>query len=196
MLLIRRTRASALATALAATLVGLCAASAGAHELAANRLTLVLRDETHVSLTWFIDYPSALHRALAPQRALQEFVLLYSAMKPAEFQKELLRAQAKFSDGTRLTRATGEPLAVTNWHWPEPARAQALLQTRAMQVLVAAGDHAHESAFEIRAQASSTLPIGAVMIRSPDEFSNLLVVSYQPRQAWSVPGAAPVPVRF
>ena len=61
---------------------------------------------------------------------------MYSAMKPAEFQKQRLRAQAKFSAATRLTRSTGEPLVVTNWQWPEPARAHALRQARAMQPLV------------------------------------------------------------
>ena len=198
--MIRRALGTALGTApattLAPALLGLSAANAGAYELAANRLTLVLRDDTHVSMTWFIDYPSALHRALAPQRALPEFVLLYSAMKPAEFQKELLRAQAKFSAGTRLTRGAGEPLPVTNWQWPEAARAQALLQARAMQSLVAAGEHPTESRFEIRAEAGTARPVDAVAIRSPDEFGTVLVVSYRPPQAWAPAGSAPTSAKF
>lgn len=44
--------------------------AAAAHELPANRVTLVLRDDNHLSLTCFIDYTTALHRALVPQRAL------------------------------------------------------------------------------------------------------------------------------
>ena len=107
----------------ATALACLCTATASAYELAANRFTLVLRGETHLSLTWFIDHTAALHRALAPRHALQEFLRVYAVKKPAKFQKELLRAQAKFSAGSRLTRSTREPLAATNWQWPEPISA-------------------------------------------------------------------------
>ena len=164
--------------------------AAAAHELPANRVSLVLRDENHLSLTCFIDYTAALHRALAPQRALQDFVLQYSAMKPAEFQKELLRAQQKFKAGTTLALPTGQALTLSHWRWPEPSRAQQLLQQRAMQSVVGAGEHGHETPFEIHAEVASARPIASVVIRLPDEFGKLLVVSYRPRQAWVAPHAS------
>ena len=171
---------------LVAWLACLLTSAAAAHELPTNRVTLVLRDDNHLSLTCFIDYTTALHRALAPQRALQDFVLQYAAMKPAEFQKELLKAQQKFKAGTALSLPTGEALTM-NWRWPEPARAQALLQARAMQTLVGAADHGHETPFEVHAEAASTRAIASVVVRLPDEFGKLLVVSYRPKQTWLAP---------
>lgn len=164
--------------------------AAAAHELPANRVTLVLRDDNHLSLTCFIDYTTALHRALAPQRALQDFVLQYAAMKPAEFQKELLKAQQKFKTGTTLALPSGEPLTLSHWRWPEPSHAQQLLQQRAMQTLVGAAEHAHETPFEVHAEAASTRAIASVVVRLPDEFGKTLVVSYRPKQAWLAPRAA------
>ena len=177
------------ARVLAAWLACALTTAAAAHELPANRVTLVLRDDNHMSVTCFIDYTAALHRALAPQHTLRDFVLQYAAMKPAEFQKELLKAQQKFKAGTALSLPTGEALTM-NWRWPEPARAQALLQARAMQTLVGAADHGHETPFEIHAEVASTRAVASVVVRLPDEFGKLLVVSYRPRQAWVAPRAA------
>ena len=162
-----------------------------AHDLPENRLTLVLRDDNHVSLTYFIEYVGVLHRALAPGRTLQEFVLAYAAMPPADFQKELARAHARFSGETRLALVSGEALACTGWRWPEPARAQALLQERAMQAVVGAGEHSHSTVIEVRAEARSSRTLAAITVRLPTEFGKVMVVSYQPKQTWVEPGAGP-----
>ena len=178
--------------------------TAHAHELPANRLTLVMRDATHVSLTYFIDYPPALHRALAPQQTEQAFVLTYSTMPPAEFQKVLLKAQAKFSAGTHLSIAksaqkgtqNNPALLLTNWQWPDAKSAQALLQQRAMQSIVGAGEHPLEMPFEIRAEATATAAITSLAVQLPAEMGKVLVVSYQPRQTWAEPRGAGLVVKF
>jgi hypothetical protein len=188
------------------------ASVSSAHELPANRLTLVMRDTQHVTLTYHLDYLAyvrALHQALAPQRPAAEFVLMLAAMPAPEFQKEQARAHAKFSKGTQLNLQNGQALVLTNWQWPNAARAHALMQQRAMQAVVGggggAGDHAHEAAngaspgntsFEIRAEATSTRRIDAVNARLPDEFGNVLVVSYQPKQAWVKRGGAAAAIKF
>ena len=199
--------------------------NAQAHELPANRLTLVLRDTHHITLTYHLDYLAyvqALHQALAPQRAAAEFVLMLAAMPAPEFQKEQARAHAKFSKSTQLNLQSGEALMLTNWQWPSAVRAHALMQQRAMQAVVGGGrgggggggggggsDHAHgatneaahdaspgNAPFEIRAEATSTRRIDAVNARLPDEFGNVLVVSYQPKQAWLKRGSAATAIKF
>jgi len=137
-------------------------------------LTLVMRDTHHVTLTHHMDYVEALHQALAPQRPAAEFVLMLAAMPAREFQKE-------------------------------QAPAQALLQQRAMQAVVGAGEHSHEASndagpgaapFEIRAEATSARRIESVAARLPVEFGNVLLVSYQPKQAWVKRGSAGTLVTF
>jgi hypothetical protein len=191
-----------------AALAVLCMASvSSAHELPANRLTLVMRDTHHVTLTYHVDYVEALHQALAPQRAAGEFVLIWAAMPAPEFQKEQARAHAKFSKGTQLNLQNGQALTLTNWQWPSAVRAQTLLQQRAMQAVVGGGgsDHAHKAAndaspgsapFEMRAEATSTRRINAIAIRLPAELGNVLVVSYQPKQAWLRRGSAATAIKF
>lgn len=179
-----------------AALICLLSAGSEAHELPANRLSLVLRDETHLSLTYLVDYAEVLHRTLAPKRELLEFVLVYSAMKQGEFEAALVKAHAQLIVGTQLTLRTGEMLATRNWQWPEPARARAILQERAMQMLSSGDDHVYQAAYGIAAEATSTRSIGSVSIRLPDEVGKVLIVSYQPRQAWIEPGTGPIAIKF
>ena len=76
---------------------------AQAHDLDENRATLVLRDRTHLSVTLYLNYAQALHRALLPHREYGAFLLMYSSMKPDDLEKELQSAQAKFELEKRMT---------------------------------------------------------------------------------------------
>ena len=100
-------------------MLALPACPAAAHELQENRATLVLRDRTHVSVTLYVAYAEALQLALAPQRPLAAFLLVYSAMKPEDLQRELLRAQSRFESTTRLYGPAGAEVTLTNWRWPD-----------------------------------------------------------------------------
>jgi hypothetical protein len=187
-------------TCVVAAWCALWAASAGAHELPTNRLSLVLRDAHHVTLTYFIDYVGALHQSMAPQKGLREFVLQGAAMAPADFQGVLARAHATLSAQTRLTLPTGGALVISKWQWPAPARAQALLQKRAMQMLVPADAggvaHAHDTVDEVQAQATSAQRISSLQLQLPPALGKVLTVSYRPRQAWATPNAKPLVIGF
>ena len=173
-----------------------CGTHAVAHELQANRLTLVLREGTHVSLTFRLDFTDVLHRALAPQRTVQEFVLQYAAMPPHAFQSDLLRAQRQFQAATGLATAAGKVATLTHWTWPDAEQVQAALRERAMQTVVAPGAHPHTTPVEVVAEATVAQAISAVTVRLPKEFQPVLLVSYRPQQVWMAPQARSTTVKF
>ena len=179
-----------------ALLLWLLTASIHAHELQTNRVTLVLRDQNHLSMTFFISYTDALHRTLAPQQAFQEFLIIYSTMSPQEFQKELQRAQSKFMAETSLTLPSGGQAIITNWNWPDPERVQATLREQVMQAMVVSQNHTHESPVEIRAEVKSSQDISSVRIGLPEAFQQVLVVSYRPSQVWVAPRTSSAVIRF
>lgn len=186
-------------TSLAAlALLVMLASHAGAHELQDNRATLVLRDKLHIVLTLFVDYPKVLHQVLAPQIALQDFILTHSAMKPQAFHMQLLAAQRKLQSNTQLVMSNGKAAVLGQWIWPPSAHVQKLLQERAMQAVVAPSDHAHGMPMEIRAEARSinSNDFSSVTLQLPAQLSQVLVVSYQPRQIWLKPNTASPPIRF
>ena len=162
------------------------AQSAAAHELQDNRATLVLRDHQHLALTLFVDYPKVLHQVLAPQTSLQEFVMLHAAMKPQEFQAQLLVAQRKLQGGTSVVLGSGKTAVLAQWVWPSSTPVHKLLQQRAMQAIVAPNDHAHAVPMEIRAETKSNnaSDFSSVILQLPPALQQVLVVSYQPKQVW------------
>ncbi len=170
--------------------------NAGAHEMTESRATLVLRDATHVSMTLFIDYPETLHRSLSPKQNFQEFVLTFSAMTPEVFSAAVVKAQAQLQAQIQVLNAAGKPALGDQWRWPEPSRVQALLREHAMQMLVSAGEHAHDAPLEIRAEFSmpkpdmSAGPSSSVRVTFPAAFRRVLVVSYRPNQVWVNAGGA------
>jgi hypothetical protein len=185
-----------LKTFIAALAIASSFASLQAHELPSNRLSIVLRDNTHLTLTYFVDYTAALHQALEPKRTTAEFAMIYSAMPPADFQKALATAQSKFSSATKVILPSGQALEISNWRWPEAAKVQAQLQQRVMQSIVAANDHRHETALEIQAEAVAIRRINSLSVSLPDSFGTVMVVSYKPTQILVKPRTGLVPIKF
>ncbi len=178
----------------AALLVLAFAHTGGAHDLQENRASLVLRDSRHLTVTLYVTYEEALRLALAPQRPPAEFLVMYSAMKPDAFQKELQRAQTKFQSGIRLTLADGKELPLTNWNWPDASQVQSLLQRRIMQAMV--DPNGHGDPVEIHADAVARDEIATVKIQFPEEFQTVLVVSYRPSQVWVAPKSSSPAIQF
>lgn len=177
-------------------LLGMAAASAMPHELQANRATLVLRDQVHLSVTLFLNYSEVLHQVLLPRRSFQEFAVAYSAMRTADFEKELLRAESQLQRSLQLKSNGNEVLSLSNWNWPEATRVQWLLQERVMQATVAPSEPAHEEVLEIRLEATAQHPIAGLTATFPAAFKRVLLVSYRPNQVWVEPRVASGPIKF
>lgn len=170
------------------------------HELTENRATMVLRDDTHVSLTFYIDYPDVLNAVLAPKKSHREFLLMYSAMKPEDFQKQMLLAQSKLQAETRATLNGGKEAIVTGWVWPDSARVQTMIQQEVMESMVGGvanpPAHAHAAPTEIHATITHDAPIKIANIQFAEAFGKMLLVSYRPKQIWVAPKKASSPIRF
>ncbi len=166
-----------------------------AHELQDNRATLVLREKTHLSVTLYLAYADILHQALAPQRPLPEFLMVYSALKPEDLGRQLQRAQSKFQAETHIYGQFGE-IPLTNWSWPDAKQTQSTMQQRIMQAMVDPAGHAHDQPLEIHAEAVSDKEITQIRVRFPDEFQRVLVVAYRPTQSWAEPKQLSRPIKF
>ena len=168
-----------------------------AHELPGNRLTVVRRDELHLALTLFLDDGlQVLQRLLEPTRDLREFILAHAPMPPAQLQARLRQAARALDEGTRVTSLAGQAWKLSGWEWPEATQVSRLLQQRAMQAVVAPGEHAHDSAVELRAQAHTERAGASVSVTLPRSLGRVLVVSYRPSQIGVEPGSASPALRF
>jgi len=162
----------------------LATGAAWAHELPDNRATLVLRDGTHLSMTMFVDYTQVLHRTLAPKKKRQEFLMLYAAMVPQQFEEALARAQSKFEAAMNLAVPSGGQVRLAHWTWPAALTVQQSLREQLMQAMVAEPGHQHVFVSEIRAEAHLQQEASAIRVQFPPEFGKVMVVSYRPKQVW------------
>jgi hypothetical protein len=182
--------------ALAALSLWLATIPASAHELAGNRATLVLRDDNHLTVTLYLGLPELLFRTLARGKPFGAFLVQYSALDPATFQRELLRARSRIEHGTHLFLEDGRPLSLERWQWPEPSAVQAMLRERVMHETVGGGADSHGEPAEIRAEAVARHGIRSVSIQLPAELQQVLIVAYRPTQAWVAAGTRSTPIEF
>ncbi len=132
-----------------------------------------------------------------PQREYGAFLLVYSAMKPEDLKIELLRAQAKFEAGIRITPKSPGPLVTlkaAGWNWPDIKKVQTMLQQQVMQAMV--DGHVHDTPTEIHADLVSAREIVSVTVRFPEEFQKVLLVTYRPHEVWVDTGAPSAEVKF
>ena len=141
-----------------------------AHELVDNRATLVLRE-------------------------FAAFLLIYSSMDAAQFEKELARAQKRFQAQIHVF-APEKEAALSGWVWPDAKTVQAMLRERVMRTMVDPNVHAHEAPVELRAEAVAAQEITGARVQFPAEWQRMLVVWYRPSQQWAEGGTVSPVLRF
>ena len=181
---------------LLASVLGLAPCIGSAHELSGNRATLVLRDNSHLTLTLYVGFPELLFQALGSGKAFGPFLLEYSTMAPERFAQELRRSRAAVERGTRVYLQDGREHALTRWSWPDATTAQATLRDRVMREAVAGGDDHHGEPTEVRAEAIATREVRTVAIEFPAMLQRVLVVAYRPTQAWVDAGTRSPAIAF
>jgi hypothetical protein len=177
-------------------LLAALALCASAHESTDNRATLVLREPTHLVVTLYIAYGDALHRTLAPQQPLVDFLATHATMPAEEFARVSAAAQARWQSGIALRNAQDKPVGDAIWAWPKPAEVQQQLRMRLMQSLADPSRAAHEEPTELRAELRSSKAISALRVAFPPEFQKVIVVSYRPSQVMLEPGKPAALVQF
>ena len=173
--------------ALVAALAVLGAPQASGHELSENRATLIKREDRHLSLTLYLNYPAVLQRVLEPSENFAQFVVTYSALPPADFAARLQKAQALLQANVRLHGAGGDAPAKAQWRWPEQQAVQSEFRALAMQFLTEPNTPPHDDPVEVQADFLMNRNITAIRTDFPIQMQPVLVVSYAPRQAWATP---------
>jgi hypothetical protein len=156
--------------------------TAGAHDVVANRLTLVQRDANHVSMTLVIDYVATLKAAAAPGASYKEFVIACSGMADAQLQRTLSQAHTTLEKGIVLNDAQHRTLRVTPLRWPSLTEARKLLQQAAMAAIALGTDKAEPTTLELTADIVSSQRIQSLDVQLPAALADVLVVSYKPVQ--------------
>ena len=187
-------RPAALGSAWLLSLLPICGA---AHELPADRLTLVQREATHVSLTFRVDDIALMKRLVAPRASNADFLMPLSTMGDDGFTKALALARSRFESGVALRDARGRALRIERWRWPPAEDVRRRIRAVVMQSMVGDGAHVHAEPVEVTADALSASAIEEVDLKLPEAAGAMVVVSYRPlQQDYRAGRPAPLRIRF
>ena len=152
-----------------------------AHELPDDRVTIVQREPTHLSITFYIDEVALLNRLIAPKSSRAEFLLACAGAPPEQLRQRVQRAQASFENELKLL-AGDHTFSIAPLNWPAMKDTQRRLQDGAMATIATGSDHDHIQLVEVTTDALSSAPIDTVTFLAPASLPNLLIVSYRPVQ--------------
>lgn len=152
------------------------------HDLEADVLTVVLREGNHVSLTFRVDEVSLMHRMLSPRSTDAEFLLPLSAMGEEAFAVVVRNFRKRLEKEIVLRDATGRPLTLTDWHWPDIAESRQRIRQLTAQRIVGDAAHEHLPPTIITADALGPNIANRLDLQLPGVLDGLTVVSYRPRQ--------------
>lgn len=178
-----------------ATVSFFMSAMALTHELPDDRVTIVQREPTHLSITFYVDEVGLLQRLIAPSSSRAEFLLACVGTPPDQFRQRLQRAQTSFERELKLL-AGGQTLAIAPLHWPPMNDTLRRLQDGAMATITTGSDHDRIQPVEITTDALSSTAFESVTFITPPSLPNLLVVAYRPIQHRPTPETRAVVIDF
>ena len=168
-----------------------------AHELEVDRLTIVMRDQSHLSLAFRVDEIALLGRFLAPDVSTLEFAFSMATIEREQFDDLVERARARLSSQIVLVDQQAKRLVLRNWRWGSIERLRSEIQQFAMGAVVGGGVHSHPEISEIHVDAIASEPVSSVTVSLPVEAERILVVSYKTTEKYFDASVSPsVKVEF
>ena len=166
-----------------------------AHELPDDRVTIVQREPTHLSITFYIDEVALLNRLIAPRSSRAEFLLSCAGAPSEQLRQRVQLAQTSF-EGQLKILAGDQSLSIAPLHWPTMKDTHRRLQDGAMATIATGSDHDHAQIVEVTTDALSSKPFDSVTFLTPPSLPDLLIISYKPVQHRPTPSSRAVGIDF
>ena len=155
-----------------------------AHDINSNKITLIMREKTHVSLIMSINLLKAMNLILAPQIKYADFILTFSNMDPKLFQKEYEKTKIKISSGIILLSKDQNKLPTREWKWPLASVLQSQCQVFVMELMTGNHDHSKEPILEVSTEIIDKTDKSSIQIQVLKEIQPVLLISYKPVTNW------------
>lgn len=160
----------------------IASAAALAHELPDDRVTIVQREPTHLSITFYIDEVALLNRIIAPKSSRTEFLLVFATLPSANFTTKIQQARDSFAAEIAIRDMNRRSLLISPLRWPTLIDTQRLVKESALALLATGSDHDKVTFSEINADATADEPLESIYFIKPRSLPELTGVSYRPLQ--------------
>lgn len=154
-----------------------------AHELDENRASIVLRNETNISVTLYINIFDALHKTLAPQRDSFEFIGYLASLNETDFSKQWVLATHKLEQKIHVRLLSGEILKVSTTNWGAPQAVHKLFKEITMRSIIEKNRHLHSEPYEVKFQINANKPTNTLKVEIPEVLRPMTIVSNRIKQS-------------
>jgi hypothetical protein len=158
--------------------------NASAHDINSNKISLIMREKSHISVVMNINLLKAMNHVVSPQVKYADFIMTFSNMEPKLFQREYEKTKIKIISGLIVFAKDQSKLSTRDWKWPMPRELQNQFQIYVMELMTGNHDHSKEPIYEITAEIIDKADKSSIQIQVLKEIQPILLISYKPTTNW------------
>lgn len=174
-----------MATSFGCCLIWLCTITmANAHEVASTRLSLVQRESSHVSATFYVSPQDFFKPVLDGQITAQTVYVHLASLDDAAFEDLYTKAQTFYQQKISFKLNKDKQAQLSYWQFATWQSVKRQIQLDLAQQLVNPNMHAHIEPVQFSVQLTGNSELSVVQPKLPSHWGKVLVIASKPQQRW------------
>jgi len=157
---------------------------ASAHEVETTRLSLVQREPSHVSATFFVNPFDYFQPVLDAQVTQQTAYVHLASLDDEVFAALYTKAQAYYKQKITFKLNKDKWVQLSNWQFSNWQLIKKNVQQQLAQQLVNPGSHVHFEPVQFTVQLTGGPDLSILQPKLPAHWGKVLVVASKPQQFW------------
>jgi hypothetical protein len=157
---------------------------ANAHEVETTRLSLVQREPTHVTATFYVNPVDFFQPVLETRLAHQAVLVYLASLDEDAFAALCFKAQSYYKAHISFKLGQDKTAHMSHWQFATGQILQNNIQQQLAQQVVNPGLHAHLEPVQMGVQLTSSAGMPTMQPQLPAHWGRVLVVASKPQQIW------------
>jgi len=157
---------------------------ASAHEVETTRLSLVQREPSHVSATFYVNPFDFFQPVLDTQVTQQTAYVHLASLDDEVFAALFTRAQAYYKQKITFRLNKDKWAQLSNWQFSNWQLIKKNVQQQLAQQLVSPGSHVHFEPVQFTVQLTGGADLSTLQPKLPAHWGKVLVIASKPQQIW------------
>ncbi len=157
---------------------------ANAHEVASTKLSLVQREASHVSATFYVSPQDFFTPVLDGEITAQTVYMHLASLDDDAFADLYSKAQTLYQQKISFKLNKDKQAHLSNWQFAAWQSVKRQIQLDLAQQLVNPNMHAHIEPVQFSVQLTGKTELSVVQPKLPSHWGKVLVIASKPQQRW------------
>lgn len=157
---------------------------ANAHEVETTRLSLLQREPSHVSATFYVSLFDFFQPVFDAQVTQQTAYVHLASLDDEAFASLHTRAQAYYKQKITFRLNNDQWAQLSNWQFSNWQLIKKNVQQQLAQQLVSPGSHVHFEPVQFTVQLTGGTDLSTLQPKLPPHWGRVLVIASKPKQIW------------